>query len=393
MFFFDFDKVFKTGFAFLGFASVFSFCLVVVLESLSLRALPTLGKKTTSIASFVPLEIPFDILEKDIAFPIPNIEKEISFSTDLPRPDSLSEGSSTFLLRLKKTAQAQKRSLPARIDFRYEKGLTFADQESSFWAEIESLGSSRILVHVFILDLHGQSKEVGTFQAFAEEAPIRSSQDFEEGSPLRILADAHLLGRDLFLSKYGGGTKLGRIEIGESKEVYSVKEGDFLCWEEGRWGKIETPFEAKDTFLARIGPFNEKMLEFEAWGLDEYSRLCISSIQPPPLKAKVEEILSSVRIRSEKQISCMLEKQCFVLKAGDFVLKVDNRWRILRKQEERDAYVRGEVEGELFVFDRIDQKSGQKVLQGSLFDVGRSQMLPVEYVASAQKKGGKGKTK
>lgn len=393
MLFFGFDKVFKTGIAFLAIASVFALCLVVTLECLSLRSLPTLEKKNGSVASLGPLEIPFDRLQQEITFPIPDIQREIALSCDQPRPDSLNEDPSVFLLRLKKTGKVKKVTLPARIDFRYDKGLTFSDHEGGFWAEMEPLGASCVLAHVFISDMDGKSREIGTFQAFAEEAQVRASQDFKEGSPLRVLSEAHLLGKDLFLSKYGGGAKIGRIEIGDSKEVYSVKEGDFLIWKEGKWEKIGSPLEAKEAFLARVGPFNEKMLNFEAWGLDEYSRLCISSVQPPPFKTKVEEILSSVRIRSEKQISCMLEKQCFVLKAGDFVLKADNRWKLLRKQEERDAYLKGEVEGELFVFDRIDQKGGQKVLQGSLFDQARSQMLPVEYIASSQKKGGKGKVK
>jgi len=383
--FIDKEKVFKTGFVFLGITFTFSLSLILLFEGLSLKGIPTLGKKMVLSEAIPPLKIPFDLPIDEIPLPVPNIEREIAFSRDLPRPDSPNSDSSVYVIRLKKNSQTKKVTLPARIDLRYEKSLRLTEDTSSFWVEIEKGG----LVHVHILDMAGENREIGTFQSCLDDAPIRSSQDFSEGSPLWFLAESRLLGKDLFLSKYAGGSKLARLEIGGLN--LQVKEGDLLRFKEGKWEKVEDVKDTKGAPVARIGPFNEKNLEFQAWGLDEYSRLCISSVVAQPFNGKVEEILTSVRIRSEKQISCMLDKQCFVLKAGDFVLKTDNRWKVLRKPEEKEAYIRGEVEGEIFVFDRIDQKGGQKVLYGSIFDSGRSQVLPVEYVASTQKKGSKGK--
>ena len=379
------EKVFKTGFIFLGIAFAFSLSLLLLFQALSLKGSPALGKKIALSEAITPLEIPFDLSLDRIPLPVPSIEREIAFSSDLPRPDSPNSDSSVFVVTLKKSAQTKKVTLPARIDLCYDKALKFSEDKSSFWIDIERGG----LVHVQILDMEGEKKEIGTFQSRLDDAPICSSQDFSEGSPLWALAESHLLGKDLFLSKYVGGSKLARLEIGDLN--IQVKEGDFLRFKEGKWEKAESLKDAQGLPLARIGPFNEKNLEFQAWNLDEYSRLCISSVGSQPFKGKVEEVLSSVRIRSEKQISCMLDKQCFVLKVGDFVLKTDNRWKVLRKPEEKEAYIRGEVEGELFVFDRIDQKGGQKVLHGSIFDIGRSQVLPVEYIASSQKKSIKGK--
>ena len=87
----------------------------------------------------------------------------------------------------------------------------------------------------------------------------------------------------------------------------------------------------------------------------------------------------------------MLEKQCLILRSGDWVFKGESRWKILRKKEEREAYLRGTWIGELFVFDRIEAKNGQKVVQGSLFNPGRSQVVPIEISVNAQRKGSQSK--
>jgi hypothetical protein len=84
----------------------------------------------------------------------------------------------------------------------------------------------------------------------------------------------------------------------------------------------------------------------------------------------------------------MLEKHCMVLKAGDWVLKSANRWKILRKSQEREAYLNGKLAGELFVFDQIQSKQGQKMMHGRLFNSGRTQMIAIEMAAQSTRKAG-----
>ena len=126
--------------------------------------------------------------------------------------------------------------------------------------------------------------------------------------------------------------------------------------------------------------------ECEKCGQGEYIRLSLAIGPSSPFKAKGEELFSSVRIRSEKQISCMLEKQCLILKTGDWVFRGANRWEVLRNQEEKDAYLQGKMIGELFLFDRIDSKAGQKFVQGTLFNLGRTEAIALEIAVSSQRK-------
>lgn len=84
----------------------------------------------------------------------------------------------------------------------------------------------------------------------------------------------------------------------------------------------------------------------------------------------------------------MLEKQCMVLKTGDWVFKTGGRWKILRKEQEREAYLNGKLFGELFVFEQIHAKQGQKMIQGRLFNSGRTQAVAIEMAAQSTRKAG-----
>ena len=127
-------------------------------------------------------------------------------------------------------------------------------------------------------------------------------------------------------------------------------------------------------------------LILEGWDSNGHVRLNVPYAALPPSKIKAEDLFTSVRFRSEKQISCMMDKQCLVLKVSDWVLKTTSRWKVLRKQEEKDAYFRGELLGELFVFDQISQRQGQKLVLGRLFNPRRTQMEKIELAATGNRK-------
>jgi hypothetical protein len=84
----------------------------------------------------------------------------------------------------------------------------------------------------------------------------------------------------------------------------------------------------------------------------------------------------------------MLEKQCMVLKTDDWVLKSNGRWRVLRKKEEREAYLKGKLVGEMLVFEQIHAKQGQKMIQARLFNGGRTQSVGFEMAAQSPRKAG-----
>lgn len=351
-----------------------------------------LEKKETSLHGEQPISFSLRLQKDAPSLPLPTIEGEMELSFDPPRPEGALRPAS-LLIRLAKSAQSKRVALPFRVDLLYAKDLIFASAPSQFWVELRLLGNQQIEGRVFVATAAEEKREVETFVATAQESPIQSAQEFSEGSPFRVLAEAKWWGRDLFREKYGGGALAERLEIVTSASVdfFELENKDWLVWQEGKWQKIQTPQQGKDRPIAHIISREKNGLVLEGWDLEGHVRFSLAPAQPSPLKSRSEELFSSLRIRSEKQISCLLEKQCLILRVGDWAVKRDGRWKVLRRKEEREACLNGAIGGELFVFDRIDVKGGQKVIQGNLFNPERSQVFPLEMTVNVQKRSAQNK--
>ncbi len=326
-----------------------------------------------------------DLKDQAPGLSIPDLQEEVTFSFDPPRPDGGVAGKNV-LVRMKQTGESKRVVLPCRLDLEFRGDrLTFSKEESLFWIELSEKEGGQIEAQTFITTLDGKNIDAGTFVASGQDCPVQRAQEFSEGSPFRLLAEGRWWGRDQFRPFGESGE---RLEIGQPPYL-EIREGDWLVWKEEHWEKSETP--EKDLPIAHIQSISPKELTLEAWDSNGHTRIALSSAITVPFKMKGEELFTSLRVRSEKQISCMLEKQCMVLKTGDWVLKTGGRWKILRKKDERDAFLNGKLFGELFILDHISQKQGQKMIQGRLFNPGRTQMAPIEMAAqSARKTGEKG---
>ncbi len=334
--------------------------------------------------SFVPFAFSLGLSQIDPVLPIPDIQGEMTFSFDPPRPEG-TIAHNRLLVRLKKSAESKRVILPCRLDLEFQKDrLVFAKESSPFWIELTQSAAGQIEVKGSITSLGGERMDAGTFLVAAQESPLQTASEFSEGSPFRLLAETRWWGRDLFRDQGSGE----RLELGSS-ELLELKEGDWLVWKGQKWEKGAAP--EKEAPIAHIQSCSTKALVLEGWDSQGHIRVALNPAVGSPFKVKGEELFSAIRIRSEKQISCMLEKQCLVLKTGDWVLKTGGRWKILRKGQEREAVLNGKMAGELFVFDQISQKQGQKMIQGRLFNLGRTQMVAIEMAAhSARKVGDKG---
>ncbi len=352
------------------------------------------------------LSFSFGVEEPAIALSWPHIEAELAFSLDPPRPgreagpseiDNSADGvrrrrsqsgrtyEQGINIWCKQSAQSKRISLPCSIGLRYlEEGrLGFSDGESSFWVDLIPAAGGQIQAIVWIETPFKEKLETERFITNLQESPILEPKEFAEGSPFRVLAEGRWLGPDVFFEKYGGGRLTQRIgiEAPQKGEIVEIQEEDWLVWSEGRWIR-GVPLEGQKSPIARLASADSRVLILEGWGLDNYVRLSLPLTPAPLSKIRAEEIFTSIRIRSERQISCMMDKQCLILRCGDWILKTDGKWKILRKIEEKEAYKSGKILGELFVFEKIDSKQGQKFIQGFLFNPEKTQAIPVEMAAN-----------
>jgi hypothetical protein len=387
----DFLPFYPHKIAYLG-AAVLGVCALVSGVFLSfLWSHPldfSLEKPKKTQESTTPLTFSLGLRHTPFSIHPPHISQDLTFSLDAPRPDQSSLDTSLFI-KLKKTAQSKRVILPCRLYLEYIEGdkLRFCDSISSFWIDLDSLSSKKIEGKVFIETPLSEKIEVENFTAIAQEIPIQSPQELAEGSPFRILSEAKWGGADRFREKYEHGALYQKIEVNAqpTARLLDFQEGEWLIWTHEGWvkGSLE---EGMHRPVAKIKSVQPKLLILEGWEGNQYIQVALSQ-QVEPFKMKVEELFNAIRVRSTKQISCMLDKQWLILKLGDWVLKTEGKWKILKKKEEKELYKAGKMGGELFVFEKIESKLGQKLIQIQLFSADRSQVIFSELPVHGMKKG------
>jgi hypothetical protein len=310
---------------------------------------------------------------------LPPIEQDLLISLSPPRPPG-DRSQPIAHVRLKGSGQSKRFAIPGRIylSFNDQGVISFRNEEGPFWMDLSLEGNDALAAQIIVMN---QGEEVArtVISRRADEPPLQKGEEFPAGSALRILGDARWRGVDL-VSQLGSREANQRLEIGSAS--LNVGEKEWIGWKEGRWSKIDDPGSSGTAPIARIRSISSQSIEWDAWD-DSHVRIAMALQSAPMTHAKTEEWLNSVRIRSEKQISCMLEKQCFILRAGDWVLKENNRWRVIRKTEEKQQLISGNKTGELFVLEKIDSK--QKLIKGRLILANRTQMIPVELTAANPK--------
>ncbi len=385
------ERILWTGVAVLSLASCAGVIFLVfwlkfspLLPFSAERAPKTVGKE----GKF--LTFSFHLKEVPVTFPLPRVEPEMTFSFDPPRPDGSGRSGDLFV-RFKQSAQSRRVSLPCRIDLLFNgSALSFGSPDSQFWLELTQLPEGKIQGVVWIQTATKEKMEAETFIASPQASPLQGALEFAEGSPFRILGEARFLGHDVFAEKYGGKQTL-RLAVGGqgNSQILDLREKEWIVWKDGSWMKGN--LDAKPEAASRIESVDSKALILEGWNGEAHVRLSLPSSPPAPFKMRGEEIFNAIRVRSEKQISCMMEKQCLILKAGDWVLKVNGRWKTLRKKEEKEAYNCGKMGGELFIFEKIESKQGQKSISGFLFNPEKTQVVPIDLPVNKNRREAKEK--
>ncbi len=310
------------------------------------------------------------------------VDSQVVFSIDVPCP-SQNACSSRLMVRLSQSKQVKKVDLPVKLDLEFgENGeLTFAPTPSLFWLEIDTQSNAKLMC----ADTAGIAREMFHWKVTPQEAPVLSAEELHSGTPLRELAEGRWLGQDLFELHCGYGAVVHRLEIGVARSILNLQFHQWLCYQDGKWKTMDCMPENNTGSLARIRRVNGRGLELEGWEDGSYVRLILPPVTPAMVKTKGDELFSQLRIRSEKQISCVLDKQCLILRPGDWVIKLDQRWKLLRKKEEREAFVDGDMCGELFVLDRIEAKGVSKSIAGRYFSESRAQMGLIDYAMPASR--------
>jgi hypothetical protein len=321
-------------------------------------------------------------------------QEQISFSLDPVRPDVRGEATH-FLIRLRDSRQMKRVEMPARIGLAFDSQgtLQFSNDSTLFWLECHLLADERVTASLHYRTPMEKVVTQAEWIPTLIQTPLQTADEFACDNPFREFAEIEWLGLDLLQQKAFGNTVHRLVGCYENNYInFDVRVGDWFAYTEKGWKKCDSPDTAnkknvidQNLPLAHIQSANSQFMEVEGWNGTSHHRFRWTIAPPRHFKVKPDEVFSQIRVRSEKQVSCMIEKQCFVLRPGDWVFKTADRWKALRKPEEKESIVKGDLVGDLFILEKIGISGANKNIVGCYISPSRAQMIPVELAQKTQK--------
>lgn len=272
-----------------------------------------------------------------------------------------------------------------------EQSKTIAAGEA-FWVKETSPGvfafgeEGDIQVTPFLIDKGAVRLEVDKGSFIGKRVRSSPSEEIEyEGA----FQKAEVHAQDLLLRKYGGSdyAELSeKVQLDFGGNVCFVKEGDCLVWADQMWQEGSSP----GLPLARVTSVSSSGVEVDVWDASGFREVHMtvpfkSSFSAP---VRIEEMITSLRPKTPREITCLLGKRRVVLKAGDWWLKTRTGFKNIRRMQDIEDVLSHRLQGELFVFDEVSSDKGRMVLQGTYFDASHTHMQPIVVTAAVEKKAG-----
>ncbi len=321
---------------------------------------------------------PLAISPKDISPEFEPLVKELVVLGKNTRPDS--GALSTVSIGLK-TSGDQKQLVSGQKLFLAVQGgsYKFTDEKTELSLLPLPMAGSDVLLQIETAEK--KEEVVLTSSAFLDRS-------LDEETYVQVLQKGKMWALDLFLHQWGGDeyrdlSAKQKVEI-EGK-VYFLSVGDLLWWDENEWKVGKAAFE--DAPLAKFMSASGHGMNFEVWNPSGYSSSKINvALQSSKAPQKAEEVITSVRPRSASEITCQLGKRRVIVKEGDWWIKTDRRWRSLKTAADLEAFLHHDIQGELFIFEKVENMKGKTILKGRCFDKMRTESLPISLVVNTEKK-------
>jgi hypothetical protein len=320
----------------------------------------------------------FAISHKGISSEFEPLVKELIVIGKNTRPDS--GALSTISIGLKTSGDQQQLVSGQKLFLAVESGsYKFAHEKTDLSLLPLPMAGSDVLLQI-------ESAEKKEDVVLTTSAFLGSS--LEEETYVQVLKKGKMWAPDLFLHQWGGEeyrdlSAKQKVEI--DSKVYFLSVGDLLWWDQNEW-KIGKPV-LEDAPLAKFVSASGQGMNFDVWNPSGYVSATINvALQSSKAPQRAEEAITSVRPRSSSEITCQLGKRRVIVKEGDWWIKTDRRWRSLKTAEDLEAFLHHDIQGELFIFEKVENMKGKTVLKGRCFDKMRTESLPISLVVNTEKK-------
>jgi len=294
------------------------------------------------------------------------------------RPDS---GALSMLSLGFKTSGQQQQIVSGQKIFlaAVENSYQFTDEKTELSILPLPMEGSDVLVQI---EMDGKKEEV-----VLKASPL-FVRSLEQESYVQSLKKGKMWAPDLFLHQWGGEeyrdlSAKQKVEI--DNKIYFLSVGDLLFFDGCEWKVGKSALD--DAPLAKLISKSGQQMTFEVWNSTGYGSSIVNiDLQSSRAPEKAVESITSVRPRSSSEITCQLGKRRVIVKEGDWWVRTDRRWRSLRTAEDLEAFLHHDIQGELFIFEKIENMKGKTILKGRCFDKMRTESLPLSLVVNTEKK-------
>jgi hypothetical protein len=324
----------------------------------------------------------------------PNLSEEILILAKNTRPD-LSNQEASILIRFKSSQQEQLvvGNVPlflhcqTREDGSIE-NVSVSAEPTPLWIRPVILDQGRVLIEI------GKDENRGQFivQAGAELGARASALIKGEVAYVHSLKQAKWWGCDALVQHYGGEEykplqNKHKMEFAGG-QVGFVSSGDYLMWDGQQWQVSSLETLPRDLPVAHIKSATSKGAEIEVWDASGFqlTRVRLDLQHVSQLNYKMENLPTSIRMRTRAQVTCTFGKRRLILREGDWLLKTPAGWRNLRKVSDIEDCIQHKIRGELFIFDSLEKEKGRTTLKGNVFDEMRTQIQPIAIPIVMEKK-------
>lgn len=267
--------------------------------------------------------------------------------------------------------------------------ISFSPQATNLWFTAYPYKENLMLIRV-TQDLQEEGELV--------LHPNRSRTEVvpEKIALINFFKEAKVWGKDKFFQQYGGdeyrhlGEKF-KLELSheKSREFFYVGSDDYFTFSKGTWKTIENAHDLpKRTPLAHIHFTSPGMFEIDVWDENGFAIFHgqLKEEIVPMQHFSQEQLLLNPKLRTAKQITCLIGKKRVLLKEGDWLMKTKSGWRTLKTGGDIQSYLDHTLIGELFVFDGLEIKNGQYFLKGHWFNDLHTTMQMVTFPINGEKK-------
>ncbi len=196
---------------------------------------------------------------------------------------------------------------------------------------------------------------------------------------------AKWVGQDQFLSRFGGkeyAFTVGRerIEFGEegARFVCFAKEGDLFFFDNERWQPVKEVSASQGKPLLEVKKVGESAILFTLWNEDGTYKIPLELHRSPEGMAFANPLeIKLVGAKSQKDWLAEYESKRFPLRVDDWVLLKDGHIEKVTKTEQIDAYIEGNLRGEMIVFEGVKRQGRELCLSGVRFNDNKTQYTDV----------------